>query len=79
MNAHGAPPSLAMAADRRQREAATEELLTHSRQLERNIRHTLKVIEVTKDFDPQWLAAARVNLNIGVMCLNRAITRQDFF
>lgn len=61
------------------RSVEQEELVQHCAQLERNIRHTIHVIESSRQTDPQWLAAARMHLQIGAMCLKRAATRQDFF
>jgi hypothetical protein len=68
-----APVSLALTSD------AREEMLHACRQLERNLQHTLRMVEGTKQCDPQWLAAARMDLNKGLMCLVRSVTRQDFF
>jgi hypothetical protein len=71
--------ALAQAARGREQAVLQEELLAHCRQLERNIRHTIHTIEASKEFDPQWLAAARMQLNTGLMQLVRAVTRKDFF
>jgi hypothetical protein len=79
MNAHGAPPSLAQAANDRLT-VAQEEKLAHCQTIENNLRHMLRFIqESSGEVDASWLTIGRTHLQIGMMCIRRAITRQDFF
>ena len=73
---HGAPLSLAHQAARTHEQ---ESALIHSHQVEDAIKHMLKHCERNSNIDRQWLTIARHHLQIGMMCVNRAIMRQDFF
>ena len=79
MNTHAAPPSLAQEAQRRL-SVAHEEKMAHCKTMENNLRHMLLFIqESSGEVDPGWLTIGRTHLQIGMMCIRRAITRQDFF
>jgi hypothetical protein len=72
----GAPLSLAHQAARTHEQ---ESALIHSHQVEDAIKHLLRHAERNVAVDKQWLTIARHHLQIGMMCVNRAIMRQDFF
>jgi hypothetical protein len=69
----GAPVSLLHQAART---AAQESMLIHSGQVDDAIRQLLRHADHV-GVDPRWLALARDHLQIGLMCVNRAIMRQD--
>jgi hypothetical protein len=71
-----APVSLAHEAHRTHEQ---ESALIHSHQVEDAIKHLLRHAERSGNIDRQWLTIARHHLQIGMMCVNRAIMRQDFF
>jgi hypothetical protein len=79
MNTFGAPPSLANAAKEKQLSVDQTEKLEHCRTLENNLRHLLKFIQEGGEVDAGWLTIGRTHLQIGMMCIRRAITRHDFF
>lgn len=72
----GAPISLAHHASR---SLEQEEAMIHSSQVEDAIRSLLRHAEKNPSTDRQWLTIARHHLQIGMMCVNRAIMRKDFF
>ena len=74
-----APSSLEHRAHQRDLEATRSDLMTRTLFVEDTIRKIMGLTEDTKDFDAQWLAAARMDLAKGLMCLRRAIMRKDFF
>lgn len=75
----GIPVSLLHNAKQRELTAVQAELMTHCRTLEQNVRQMLARIDSSKIADPAWLTIARSHLQIGMMCVNRSITRHDFF
>jgi hypothetical protein len=80
---HGAPASLAVEAKRKQLSVDQAEKLAHCQTAENNMRHLLRFVQEHgadgDAVDAGWLTIGRTHLQIGMMCIRRAITRQDFF
>lgn len=79
MQISGAPASLMHAAARRALSIEQQELIAHCHTVEGSARQLIRRIDATKEFDPQWLAAARIQLKTGFMQLKCAIAERDFF
>jgi hypothetical protein len=73
---HGAPPSLVQEA---QRVAAQDDLVMHVRQLEKQAREVIRLLESHRDVERQALVWGRALLKFGCMALVSAIKRENFF
>lgn len=73
---HGAPPSLVQQAARI---AIEDDLVMHVRQLEKQAREVIRLLESHRDVERQALTWGRAYLKFGCMALVSAIKRENFF
>ena len=74
----GAPPSLAVAAKRRDRNLKQEEAMEHIAQLERQAKHLMRDLRADVEVDRIGLAHASASLEFGVMAMRRAVMREPW-
>jgi hypothetical protein len=74
----GAPASLAVAANRRDRTLKQEEAMEHIAQLERAAKHLMRDLRADSEVERIGLAYASQSLEFGVMAMRRAVMREPW-